>query len=380
MDITEYLKNARAEMKKLEVAAAAMLSTIDTDAVFLSVQASKLKKVKELLQALPSRTAKLENSFLTVEKTAVDITDLQNRMDDEADGLASVLSKLGDALERDSNNPPSAGDMSLSDLAGTLEEQAKRVAMALFPNAIEGLADINRMLWNFRIISADYERALKQEEARTKDRLSDNHFTTVHSTADRLTACFDNINALMNQLTISRQGDAKEVQALVDRAREALRLALKTARELDSDDFKPFRGVLEAAENLAKSINKKVDDVHVPVFPSPDNAMAALNGIIAADFYDGLAGVQRMGATLTGADVDRWDPGLLDAGGSGERHYLGVFAVDSNARERRGLTRQHRDASASRLDLDGAAPAGASSVQLTRDKDSERGDRRKSPW
>lgn len=294
MNIAEYLKNARSEMKKLEAAAAAMLSTIDAGPVFLSVQASKLKKVKELLQALPSRTAKLENSFLTVEKTAVDITDLQNRLDDEADGLASVLSKLGDALERDLSNPPSAGDMALSDLARTLEEQAKRVAMALFPNAIEGLAEINRMLWNFRIISADYNRAFQQEEARMKDRLSDAQFATLRQTADRLTACFDNVNALMNQLTISRQGDAKAVQDLVDKAREELKTALKTARELDRDAFKPFRGVLEAAENLAKSINKKVDQVHVPVFPSPDNALAALNGSIAADFYDELAGVQRM--------------------------------------------------------------------------------------
>jgi len=294
MNITEYLKNARAEMKKLESAAAAMLSTIDTDAAIRSVQAQKLKKVKELLQALPSRTAKLENSFLTVEKTAVDITDLQNRLDDEADGLASLLSKLGDTLEKDTNNPPSAGDMLLADQARMLEEQAKRVAMALFPNAIEGLADINRMLWNFRIISADYDRAFKQEEARTKNRLSDTQLATVRSNAARLTACFDNINALMNQFTISRQGDAKEVQSLVDRTREELRKALKAARELDQDAFKPFRGVLEAAENLAKSINKKVDEVNVPVFPASDNVLAALNDIIAADFYDGLAGVQRM--------------------------------------------------------------------------------------
>ena len=294
MEMKEYLDNARKELNTLKGDVDNFLSTIDTDPSHLSVPSPKFKKVKEILGELPGRIGKIENSLSTTEKTAVDITDLQHRLENEADGLASALAKLGDTLEASADKPQSAGETSLWHQAELLEEQAKRVAMALFPNAIEGLADINRALWNFRIISADYDRVLGQEEAKTKDRLSADQFATVRSTAGRLKACFDNINELMNQLTISRQGDRHEVQSCVDQAREALKGALKTAHELDSDAFKPFRGALEAAEKLAKDINGKVDDVRVPVFPSSGDALAAISGIITEALYNELAGVQRM--------------------------------------------------------------------------------------
>jgi len=295
MQMEEYLKTARETLTKLDEAAEAFGSTIDSDPVLSKLPPGKRSKVKDLVADVPRRTNVVRNSLDTTEKTAVDITDLQHRLDSESDSLASTLSKLGDAMEDALRNAQDPNGSTAGESVKLLEEQAKRVAMALFPNAIEGIEDVNRTLWNFRIISSNYSRILNAEEAKTKDRMSDAQLATVRDNANNVQARFDAVNELLNQLTISRQGSAEEVQAVVHEAREALANAIKHARARDSETFKPFRDVLGDAEKLAKDIDGKFQKIRLPVFPSSDFIGAELGSILENNVtYDSLTGVQRM--------------------------------------------------------------------------------------
>ena len=283
MGMAEYLIDARKALAEFDAASVAFMSALQGNPDWLKLQPQKLEKIKRIVSDLPNRTKVIENSLSTTEKTAVDITDLQHRLETESESLASALGKLGDALEGEplpvANNP-----------VLTLEEHAKRVATALFPNAVEGIQDINRTLWEFRIITADFDRVFAEEEA--KKRLTADQLATVRATADTIKARFDDANELLNQVTVSRQGDAKEVNDVVRKAREAMAGALKAARDRDGDAFKSFRGLLGRAEDLAHKIDGKVSDIRIPIFPTIEG-LTEFN-LIDASNYDRLAGVQRM--------------------------------------------------------------------------------------
>jgi hypothetical protein len=286
MEMAMYLKRTREALDDFNSSVASFASLVDADPASLNLPQTKVKKVQHILADLPSRAERVRNSLMTAEKTAADITDLQSRLEGESASLASALANLGDTLE--SSDAPSS---LATDSVCALEERAKRVAMALFPNAIQGIRDINRTLWNFRLIALQYDQVFADEVA--KNRLTAAQLDTVRKTANNLKARFDAVNDLLNQLTMSRQGDAATVRSVVKQARRALADAVKDARARDSDVFKSFRGVLGASDKLANDIDGKFDDLRVPVFPSVDG-VSEVSSIISQTLYDDLSGVQRM--------------------------------------------------------------------------------------
>lgn len=285
----QYLNRARLALANFDAAAGTFRAALTPLAPGAGLPKQRLDKLREIADALPTRTEKIRFSLGLTEQTAVDIVDLQARLEGQTASLAQDLAALGETLEK----APAAKE-SLNDEVSALEERSGRVATALFPNAVEGLLDINRTLWDFRPIAMDYHRTFAVEVARTgKNRLSATQLDAVRTTAEALTSRFDAVNELLNQLATSTAGDTAAVQQVIKQARRALADAVKGVHARAGEAYKPFHGVLSRVERLAKNIDRQFAELRVPVYPVSDH-LAELNGSIDAAAYDELVGVERM--------------------------------------------------------------------------------------
>jgi hypothetical protein len=285
----EYLRRARAALAEFEGAVAALdeaaLSAASPGALTRK-QADRLAEIKERLVAALKR---LQHSLAQIGgETALDVVDLQVRMEGEGAALASALKALGELVQCSPALLAGAGKTLYA-----LEEAAERVAAAIFPNAIEGVRDINRTLWQFRPIFLEYSRTLGREVARTgARRLTSDQLARVERTAHHVQERFEAVNDLLNQLVVGNAGDAKSVQRIIGEARQALSGAVREAQSKAADAYKPFHGVLERAAALARRIDEQFASLRVPVFPSADR-LEELAPLVETGRYAELAGVER---------------------------------------------------------------------------------------
>src|SRR5690606_21097544 len=122
-----------------------------------------------------------------------------------------------------------------------LEEEAERVAAALFPNAIEGVRDINRALWNFRPLWAEYGRTLARQVQKTgDDRLPSADIARIEATANRVREGFDQVDQLLNRLVVLDVAEGPAVRTLIHDARTTLGQVVANARKHAADKYKPF--------------------------------------------------------------------------------------------------------------------------------------------
>jgi hypothetical protein len=285
----EYLARARRALGAVDEAAASLVVALGALPPPPALPSKKLDTLKKIAERLPGDTRKVRSSLDLTEKTAVDIVDLQDRLEGECAALAADLAALGDELEK---APETAAALASSVVA--LEERAERLASAIFPNAIEGLRAINRTLWEFRLIAKEYSRTFADEVARAgKKRLTPAQLDAVRGTADQLTKRFDDVNGVLNALAISTLDDSRAVMSVIRQARRALGEAVKDARKRATPPFKPFHGVLGDAEKLARKIDGQFADLRVPVFPSGDG-LSELETAIDSSLYTEIAGVERM--------------------------------------------------------------------------------------
>jgi hypothetical protein len=285
----QYLERARVALANFDAAAETFRTALDTLTPNTRLPKARLEKLRETADALPIRTEKIRFSLGLTERTVVDIVDLQARLEGQSASLAQDLASLGETLEK----APDAS-ATLGDELSALEERSGRVASALFPNAIEGLRDINRTLWDLRPIVMDYERTYTAEVTRTgKNRLTATQLDAVRTTTEGLTSRFDAVNDLLNRLAVSTVGERATVQQVIKDARRALAEAIRGIHARAGDAYKPFHPVLRRVERLAEHIDKQFADLRVPVFPVHER-LAELNGTIDAGSYGELVGVERM--------------------------------------------------------------------------------------
>ena len=291
----DYLAQARAALNGFDAsvrALSAAAGTADTPPL--------LPKTRNTTAGLLSATAALRTSLALVENTAVDIADLQVRLEDESRRVARHLKALGEAVESATGAARATAD-ALGPALRDLEEHAQRVAAAVFPSAIEGVRDINKALWEMRLIWKDYGNVLDRGVKGKLPGLTSKQLDAVDTTAQEVKARFDAVNALMNSLvTAPLVGDGNQAAALVEGARAELTAAVKRARSKAADAYKPFHGVLSRAEKLADQVADLFDDLRIPVFPPPDR-LAAFANYIDHDVYRALAGVERFALMNIGA-------------------------------------------------------------------------------
>jgi hypothetical protein len=285
----QYLTRARQSLTDFDTAAAGLAASLDAVPASPKLPKARLAKLGEIARRLPAHTEKIRFSLGLTEQTAVDIVDLLARLEGQCAALAADLAAAGDLIEK---SPDAAGALAPELLA--LEERAERLASAIFPNAIEGLRDINRTLWDFRPIALDYDRTFAEEVARTgKNRMTAAQLEAVRNTAVALTSRFDDVNNLLNRLAVMNEGDGASVKSSLGQARRALADAVKGVRARASDAYKPFHGALGRIEKLARKIDGQFAELRVPVFPSR-STLGDLETAVDERLYAEASGVQRM--------------------------------------------------------------------------------------
>jgi hypothetical protein len=318
----DYLARARKALDAFDAATQALAAAAGVADLPI------LSKSRDTAAALLVATAALRMSLSLPENTAVDVADLQFRLEDQSRQLARHLKALGEAVEAASGASREAA-ATLAPALQDLEEQAQRVAAAIFPSAIEGVREINRALWEMRLIWKDYGDVLDRGVKGKLSGLTSKQLDAVDTTAREVLARFDAVNALMNDLvTAPLVGDGGEAAALVESARRELTMAVKRARSKAGDTFKPFHGVLGRAEKLAGRIGELFDGLRMPVFPPPDRLLAFAD-YIDHDAYRALSGVERFALMNIGARLQSIVLGPAEGGGTlaDPRFEIRVFDV-----------------------------------------------------
>jgi len=250
------------------------------------VPAAPLRRAAEALERLDAAGAALGISFSHLANTALDVVDLQTRLEGESASVASGLRALGEAVE-------SSAVLRTALLPGcvALEEAAAALASATFPSAVEGLAEVNRALWDFRgPVWVAYERALADVVGRRT--LTPQQVARIEQTAAGIKARFEAVDALLNELASSPFHERAAVLRMVREARTALERALAEARGKATDTYRPFHGVHRRAEGVAERVLKSLGRCRVPAFPSAE-AISQETTCIDGQRYASLGGSER---------------------------------------------------------------------------------------
>src|SRR5690606_24577224 len=195
---------------------------------------------------LDAAATALRTSFSHLAHTALDIVDLQTRLEGESASVAAGLRALGEAVE---SSPPLRAALLPGSVA--LEEAAAALASATFPSAVDGLAAVNRALWDFRgPLWVAYERVLADVVGRGT--LTPQQVARIEQPAAGIRSRFEAVDALLNELASSPFHDRASILRMVREARTALQRALTEARSKATDTFKPFHAVLRRAEGVAE--------------------------------------------------------------------------------------------------------------------------------
>jgi hypothetical protein len=285
----QYLRRARAALAEFGAAVAAYERDATASGRTAAVPSKTVEKLVEIAHRLRTAVARLEHSLTQVSgETALDVVDLQARMEEEGAGLASALKALDELVSKAPGSRAIAAG-----ILHALEEGAERVAAAIFPNAIEGVREINRTLWDFRPIWKEYVTILGREIARTGgNRLTSDQIAKVEATAANVRDRFEDVNRLLNELVVATPGSGRAVQSLIRDARRALDRAMRDARSKAADAYKPFHGVLGRAEKLARKVDEHFASLRIPVFPDADG-LDLLASMVDRARYLELAGVER---------------------------------------------------------------------------------------
>lgn len=282
----DYLRRTRTALDEVDAALATLAASVTTTLGVTTVPKSAASRLHEALDRLTHASKALRLSFSHIERTALDVVDLQSRLEGETASLASALRLLGETVEQSA-----ALRERLITPCGQLEEAASALATATFPSAVEGLAAVNRALWDFQgPVWKAYERKLAEVVGRRT--LTPLQVSKIEATAQDVRARFEAVNSLIDQLAGAAFHDRKTVATMVADARNNLTRALSSARSRANDVYKPFHGVLGQAESVAGRVLRQLERCRIPLFPHPD-ALDDAKVFVEPGLYTGLSGVGR---------------------------------------------------------------------------------------
>src|SRR5688500_16866336 len=236
-----------------------------------STPADPSRLPREALEELLKITARarkasdaIAHSFKLVDVTALDIVDMQVRLQGETAQLAASLRDLGKAVGRQ-HFIRDAFDAALV----AVDEAAQQLAAAIFPSAVQGLRDVNTRLWDFEKIEwkhyTDILTRAVQGNSVTPEQLAE-----IESIADGVARAFADVNTLLNDLAESRAADADVLKRRLDEAPMNLTAALKEADdriEQAPEALKVFKPVIKASRNVAEDVAKLLKRLTIPIFP-----------------------------------------------------------------------------------------------------------------
>jgi hypothetical protein len=247
-----------------------------------------LDELVEIAGRARSAADAIARSFTLIEVTALDIVDMQVRLQGETARLASALRELGDEVEQQHFVREAFGDSLVA-----LDEIAQLVAAAVFPSAVEGLRDVNVKLWDFQKIQWKRYTDILNDVVRRASISSDQQ-VEIQSIADEVSLAFDDVNTLLNDLAESRASDAGALRARLKQAPVKLSAALKKADDRlakASRTFSAFAPVIKASRKIADDVAKLLRKLTIPVYPAHGD-LGVCRQFVDRALYESLSGVQ----------------------------------------------------------------------------------------
>jgi ElaB/YqjD/DUF883 family membrane-anchored ribosome-binding protein len=246
----------------------------------------------ELLDiAARARTASdaISRSFTLIDVTALDIVDMQVRLQGETVRLASALRELGQAVERQH-----FVRVAFEDALVALDEAAQLVAAAVFPSAVQGLREVNVKLWDFEKIQWKHYTDILTDVVQ-RGSIDSTQQVRIQAIADDVARAFSDVNTLLNDLAETRAADAAQLRQRLEQAPVKLTAALKTASEQlaqsSIDTLSAFGPVIKASAKVAEEVAALLRKLTIPVFPS-HALLGTCCELVAVPLYESLSGVQ----------------------------------------------------------------------------------------
>jgi hypothetical protein len=250
------------------------------------------KTLKELLDRAERARAAAEaigRSVVLIDVTALDIVDMQVRLQGETARLATSLRDLGTIV-----SAQHFVRVTFERTLVPLDEAAQLLAAAVFPGAVEGLRQVNVKLWDFEKIEWKRYTDLLSDVVQ-RGRIPADQQLRIQAIADEVAKAFAEVNMLLNDLAETRAGDAASLRRRLKLAPERLRSALQTAGDRlansHSDTLRVFGPVIKASGKIAEDVATRLQRLTIPIFPAHDG-LGACSAVITPEMYDGLSGVQ----------------------------------------------------------------------------------------
>lgn len=278
-----FLNKPRTALGSLADANLKLQEQIDSAIPSHQLPRSRLNALEDLCEQIPARLAALSQSLDLIEKTSLDIVDMETRMQNESGKLADVLGSIGEAVRGQYFVKKYFENQLLE-----LEEAANQLASGLFPSAVQGLNMVNSKLWEFTNLQwVVYQQALE----RVKSKLSEMQHNAVDTRFRELRKIFDALNGLLNDLALRRIlgseiGDRFHLAS--SSLTDARKIALAAA---DLPEFREFRSILKESAKIADALQQVVRAVKVPLFPAYSE-IEEMRTCISESKYSDLTGLQ----------------------------------------------------------------------------------------
>ncbi len=280
-----FLERARKALLDFQEQAGLLHENVGNTRPSRQLPEKRLRKIADLAVEATSASIPLLDSLDLIEKTSLDVVDMETRMMRETTHLAGTLSELGKEVREQFFIRETFGEELIE-----LEERAQLVAGALFPSAVQALNFVNSKIWEFsRRQMTRYRRILN--EGIQSEELGGVVLERIQQTFSTLESHFDNANRFLNEVArreLTRHG--------VIMRRAFVRRALDEARGLatQASEEKPlrrFRSVLRDTRGVAAEVRERIDALQIPLFPAHDE-LEELQPLIDRGLYDSLTGLQ----------------------------------------------------------------------------------------
>lgn len=278
-----FLNKPRTAIRTLADANIKMLEQVDSAIPSHELPQSRLDALANRCGEIPARLAALSQSLDLIEKTSLDIVDMETRMQNESGKLADVLGGIGEVV-RGQHFIKKHFESQLVEL----EEAANQLASGLFPSAVQGLNMVNSKLWEFTSLQwSVYLHTLE----RVKSKLTGEQQIATDTRFSELRKIFDALNGLLNDLAL-RRIPGSEIGDRFHLASSSLTDAEKIAlAAADLPGFTDFRSILKESAKVAEGLQRFVRAVKVPLFPE-HSGIEEMRTCISEPQYSDLTGLQ----------------------------------------------------------------------------------------
>ena len=251
--------------------------------------AKTLKELLEIADRARSGADAISRSFTLIDVTALDIVDMQVRLQGETARLAAALRDLGDTVQRQHFVREAFEDELVA-----LDEASHLVAAAVFPSAVQGLREANVKLWDFQKIQWKRYTDILNDVVQ-RGRIPSDQQVRIQAIADDVARAFEEVNTLLNDLAESRATDAASLRRRLKQAPDRLRGALQTAsdrlEQSHSSTLSAFGAVIKASGKVAEDVAQLLQKLTIPVFPTYEG-LGTCCDVVAQPLYDDIGGVQ----------------------------------------------------------------------------------------